>query len=78
MKAKREFLDYLQDIKEALEKLEEFTRGMDFEDFSKDNKTTFGRYPGFRDYWRSRKKDSQILPLAIPGCPLAGYGRNAG
>ena len=41
MKPKREFLDYLQDIKEALGKLEEFTQGMDFEDFSRDDKTNF-------------------------------------
>jgi len=37
MKAKREFLDYLRDIQEALEKLDEFTRGMNFEAFVRDD-----------------------------------------
>lgn len=41
MKAKREYLDYLKDIKDALEKIEKFTVGLDFESFVKDDKTTF-------------------------------------
>ena len=36
MKAKREYLDYLKDIKDALEKIEKFTVGLDFESFVKD------------------------------------------
>jgi uncharacterized protein with HEPN domain len=41
MKAKREYLDYLKDILDALEKIENFTIGQDFESFVKDDKTTF-------------------------------------
>lgn len=39
MKTKREYLDYLNDIKDALQKIEEFTVHHDFEAFIKDNKT---------------------------------------
>jgi len=41
MKAKREYLDYFKDIQDALEKIEDFTAGLDFEGFAKDDKTTF-------------------------------------
>ena len=41
MKAKREYLDYLKDIQDALEKIENFAAGQDFESFVKDDKTTF-------------------------------------
>jgi len=41
MKARREYLDYFKDIQEALEKVESFTAGLDFESFAKDDKTTF-------------------------------------
>ena len=45
MKAKREYLDYLKDIQDALEKIENFTAGQDFESFVKDDKTTFAVIP---------------------------------
>ena len=41
MKAKREYLDYFKDILDALEKINNFTAGLDFERFAKDDKTTF-------------------------------------
>ena len=41
MKAKREYLDYLKDIQDALEKIENFTAGHDFESFVKDDKIRF-------------------------------------
>jgi uncharacterized protein with HEPN domain len=41
MKAKREYLDYFKDIQDALEKIESFTTGLDFESFAKDARTTF-------------------------------------
>ena len=36
---KRDFKDYIQDILSSLEEVEEFTEGLDFEDFLKDRKT---------------------------------------
>jgi len=41
MKAKRDYLDYFQDIQDALEKIKNFTAGMDFESFAQDDKTSF-------------------------------------
>jgi uncharacterized protein with HEPN domain len=41
MKAKREYLDYFEDIQDALDKIETFTADLDFESFAKDAKTTF-------------------------------------
>ena len=38
---KREFIDYLNDIFSAIEKVELFTQGMDFEEFVEDEKTVF-------------------------------------
>lgn len=37
----REYRDYLVDIIDAIEKVESFTKGMTFETFEKDVKTTF-------------------------------------
>lgn len=41
MKARREYLDYFKDILDALEKIDNFTAGLDFESFAQDDKTTF-------------------------------------
>ena len=41
MKSRRECRDYVVDILEAIEKVEEFTAGMTFDDFKKDEKTVF-------------------------------------
>ncbi|MCX9084965.1 MAG: DUF86 domain-containing protein [Candidatus Methanoperedens sp.] len=38
---KREFIDYLNDIFTAIEKVERFTQGMDLEEFVEDEKTVF-------------------------------------
>lgn len=38
---KREFKDYVADIVDAIEKIDEFTQDMDFQDFEKDYKTVF-------------------------------------
>lgn len=41
MTPKREFRDYLQDILGAIEKIEQFTADMTFEQFAADDKTAF-------------------------------------
>ena len=38
---KRSYEDYLNDIIEAINLIEEFTEGMEFEDFQRDRKTQF-------------------------------------
>lgn len=37
----REYKDYIMDMVEAIEKIEEFTKGVTFENFEKDEKTIF-------------------------------------
>ena len=41
MRAKRKYIDYLQDIADNLEKAERFVGGMEFEEFLKDEKTLY-------------------------------------
>lgn len=41
MTVKREFIDYINDIFSAIEKVELFTHGMDMEEFAEDEKTVF-------------------------------------
>jgi uncharacterized protein with HEPN domain len=41
MKPKREYIDYFKDIQDALEKIESFTAGLDFDSFAHDDKTIF-------------------------------------
>ncbi len=38
---KREFKDYFIDLMDSINKIEEFTEGMEYNDFLKDNKTIF-------------------------------------
>ena len=38
---KREYGDYLEDISDSINAIEEFVKGMEFEDFTKDRKTIF-------------------------------------
>lgn len=37
--APRDFLAYLEDILDGIEKIEQFTKGVDFESFDSDDKT---------------------------------------
>lgn len=41
MTPKREYIDYLRDILDSINKVEQFTEGMDFEQFSSDTKTVY-------------------------------------
>ena len=41
MKQQRDHLDYLHDILDAIEKAQEFTRHMTFEEFAQDSRTLF-------------------------------------
>lgn len=44
---KREFIDYIQDILDAIDKIEQFTKGISFEEFQKDAKTVFATVRAF-------------------------------
>jgi uncharacterized protein with HEPN domain len=79
MKPKREFLDYLQDIKEGLEKVEEFTRGMNFDNFSKDDKTNFAVIRALEIIGEAaRKIPNLVAPITrtFPGRTWQGCGIN--
>ncbi|WP_317295675.1 HepT-like ribonuclease domain-containing protein [Methanoculleus nereidis] len=41
MTAPRNTLDYLDDILDAVDKIEVFTQGMSYEEFSEDDKTVY-------------------------------------
>jgi uncharacterized protein with HEPN domain len=69
MKIKRELLDYLQDIQEALEKLEEFTRGMNFEAFAKDDKTAFAVIRALAIIGEATKKIPKSFRSRYPEVP---------
>ena len=69
MKSKREILDYLQDIEEALEKIEEFTRGLDFEGFSRDDKTTYAVIRALEIIGEAAKKIPNSIRSRYPKVP---------
>lgn len=77
MKAKREYLDYFKDILDALEKIDDFTAGLDFEGFASDAKTTFAVIRALEIIGEAAR-DSQIHPLPLSGHTLAGHGGDAG
>ena len=41
MRGKRDYRDFLDDIIQTIDKIERFTKGMDYENFSADEKTIF-------------------------------------
>ena len=41
MSSEREYADYLEDILDAISKIAKFIKGMTFDQFSKDDKTTY-------------------------------------
>lgn len=58
---KRKFIDYAQDISDAIDKIEEFTQGMSFEQFKSDDKTVFATIRAFEIIGEAASK----LPLEI-------------
>ena len=75
MKAKREYLDYFKDILDALEKIEDFTAGIDFEAFVKDHKTTFAVIKALEIVGEAARKVPKSLRsryIDIPWQDMAG------
>jgi len=69
MKAKREYLDYFKDIQDALEKIEDFTIGLDFEAFVKDNKTTFAVIRALEIIGEAARKIPKSIRSRYPDVP---------
>ena len=60
---KREFIDYLNDIFSAIEKVERFTQGMDMEEFIEDEKTVFAVVRALEIIGEAAKK----IPVQVRG-----------
>ena len=58
---KREFLDYVDDVADAMRKTQGFTGGMNYEEFSKDEKTVFAVIRAIEVIGEAAKK----IPLSV-------------
>lgn len=61
MTAKREYLDYLSDIQEAVSSILAFTEGMTWEQFAKDRKTLYAVVRAFEMIGEAAKK----IPMPV-------------
>jgi len=61
MSRNREYFDYVRDMLESSQKAVEFVRGMDYEQFSNDDKTTFAVVRALEIIGEAAKK----IPLDI-------------
>ena len=69
MKAKREYLDYFKDILDALEKINNFTAGQDFEGFAQDEKTTFAVIRALEIIGEAARKIPKSIRSRYPDIP---------
>lgn len=69
MNAKHEFLDYLEDILDAIEKIESFTTGMTYHQFSKDDKTMYAVIRAFEIIGEATKNIPARLRRKHEGIP---------
>jgi uncharacterized protein with HEPN domain len=75
MKQNREFSDYLKDILDAIEKVQQFVEGMDFDKFSHDPKTVFAVVRALEIIGEASKKIPETTKRQNPDLPwraLAG------
>jgi uncharacterized protein with HEPN domain len=69
MKPKREFLDYLEDILDAVEQIELFTKNMNFEQFAHDKKTIYAVVRAFEIIGEATKHIPQSVKNRYPKIP---------
>jgi uncharacterized protein with HEPN domain len=69
MKTRREYLDYLKDIQDALEKIQSFTAGLDFESFAQDDKTTFAVIRALEIIGEAARKIPKAVRSRYPDVP---------
>ena len=69
MKPGREYVDYLRDILDAIEKAEQFVEGMDFDRFSSDYKTRFAVNRALEIIGEASKKLPETVKRQNPGLP---------
>jgi uncharacterized protein with HEPN domain len=69
MKAKREWLDYINDILDALEKIENFTAGFELDSFVKDDKTAFAVIRALEIIGEAARKIPKSMRSHYPNIP---------
>lgn len=69
MKRGREYVDYLRDILDAIEKAEQFVEGMDFDRFSSDYKTRFAVIRALEIIGEASKKLPETVKRQNPDLP---------
>jgi len=69
MKDKEQFLDYLEDIIDAMEKGEKFTHNMKFNDFKNDDKTVFAVIRALEIIGEATKKIPKFFRKKYPKIP---------
>ena len=72
----REFIDYLQDIADTIEKVENFTKGINYEQFVADEKTIFAVVRAFEIIGEATKNIPAALKVDYPNVPwkeMAGF-----
>ena len=69
MKDNIEFLDYLEDIINAMGNIEKFTREMDFDDFKEDDKTIFAVIRALEIIGEAAKRIPQSVRDKYPKIP---------
>jgi uncharacterized protein with HEPN domain len=72
MKRSREYVDYLKDILDAIEKVEQFVEGMDFGKFSSDSKTLFAVIRALEIIGEASKKVPEVIKRQNPDLPWRG------
>jgi uncharacterized protein with HEPN domain len=65
----REYADYLRDLLDAIEKVQTFIRGLDLEDFKKDDKTKFAVIRGLEIIGEATKHISDEVRVRYPEVP---------
>ena len=66
---RREFVDYLRDILDAIEKAERFTEGLDFKQFAADDKTSFAVIRTLEIIGEAAKKVPKSVKNRYPSVP---------
>lgn len=65
----RDFLDYVEDIMDAVSKVEKFTRDMEYEDFVRDDKTIFAVIRALEIIGEAVKRLSPSVKNRYPAIP---------
>jgi len=66
---KRESLDYIEDVIDALSKIQQFTQGMEYNDFIKDDKTIFAVVRALEVIGEAAKRISRSVKNRYPQIP---------